>query len=455
MAKAHKMDFTEGPILKKLIIFTLPIIASSLLQQFYTTADQIVVGKFAGDTALAAVGSTGYVTNLILNLFMGLSVGATVTCAKYLGAKNKEGVKRAVHTAYAIAVVAGIMLTFIGVLLSRPLLQMMDTPDDVIDHSVVYMTIIFLGTPFSMLYNFGAGLLRAAGDTKRPLYILAVSGFVNVLLNLLFVIVFNMAEAGVALATITSQMISSMTVMYLMAKRDDDLKLTVREIRFYKEEFFNTLRIGIPAGLNAILYNISNITLQSAVNSFGKEYMAASTAGSSITNYINLVQGGFGTATVSFVGQNYGAKKFKRIDKLIIVATVTAVSLSTILACLITLSPSFFLSMFTDSPTVIEKGTAKTLIMTWGYILHAPSAIFGSTLRGMEKSKTPMYLNILAICVSRIGWVSFVFPLYPKFEMLFYCYPISWGLCSISLGIAYLVFRKKALASANAIKCSE
>ena len=448
MTKAKGMDLTRGPILKQLISFSLPVMATSLLQQFYNTADQIVVGKFAGVVAHAAVGSTGYVTNLILNLFVGMSVGATVTCAKFYGAKDRERIGKTVHTSIALALVSGLFLAVIGVLLSRPLLQLMDTPDDVIDHSVRYMSIIFLGSPFSMLYNFTSGLLRASGDTKRPLYILGVSGAVNVVLNLILVIFFRMAEAGVAIATVSSQMVSSLWVLGIMIKRNDDMKVNIHRLKFHKDELLNIIKIGIPSGLNAILFNIANITLQSTINSFGKEYMSASSAGTSVSNYINLVQGAFGTATVSFVGQNYGAKKYKRITKVVLTAILTLFVLTSILAIIVSLIPKVLLGFFTTEAKVIEYGVGKLLIMSFGYILEVPAVVLAPALRGMEKPKTPMFLNIFSIFVSRMFWIKYIFPLFPAntlfaFSMLYVCFPLSWVLSSISMTIAFLLYKKR------------
>ena len=442
------MDLTQGPILKQLIIFALPVIASSLLQQFYNTADQIVVGKFAGVTAHAAVGSTGYVTNLILNLFVGMSVGATVTCAKFFGAKDKERISKTVHTSIALALFSGLFLAVVGGLLSRPLLELMGTPPDVIDHSVRYMSIIFLGSPFSMLYNFCSGLLRASGDTKRPLYILSVSGAVNVILNLILVIFFEMAEAGVAIATVVSQMVSSLWVIVIMIKRDDDMKVYLKQLRFHRDELLNIIKIGVPSGLNAILFNFANITLQSTINIFGKEYISASSAGTSISNYISLVQSAFGTAIVSYVGQNYGAKKYKRIEKVVLIGIITVTILTFVLACIVALIPKTLLGLFTTEQAVVEIGIGKLLIMCFGYIIEVPAVILSPAMRGMEKSKTPMYLNMFSILVSRIFWIKFIFPLFPAgsmfaFNMLFLCFPLSWALSSTSMWIAFSRYKKK------------
>jgi len=438
MKNTKGMDFTTGPMLKQMILFSLPIIATNLLQQFYTTADQMVVGKFAGDAALAAVGSTSYITNLLLNLFTGLTIGANVMCAKYCGAKNKERLEKTVHTAMMLALVGGIALALVGIVLARPLMLLMSTPSDIIDKSVKYMSIIFAGVPFSLLYNFGAGILRASGDSKRPLYILSVSGLINVLLNLVFVIGFNMAEAGVALATIISQMVSSAVVIMLMLKRDDDLKLVIKKLCFHKDELLSIIRIGVPAGLNAILYNIANISLQSTVNTFGKEYIAASTAGSGIGHYISMFLSSFCTAAVNFVGQNYGAKKYDRVHKAVIMAMIASFVMIASLDIIVCTIPDKLLGLFTNEQSVIDKGIGKTIILCVGYLFEVPTSVCSSALRGMERSKTPMLLNVTSICASRMIWIYVIFPLFPVFEILFLCYPVSWMLSSIAMIIAYL-----------------
>lgn len=439
---------TEGPIFKKLVSFTFPLMISGMLQQFYTTADQMVVGKFASDTALAAIGSTSYVTNLILNLFQGMSLGATVTCAKFYGAKNKEGISHTVHTSMALATVCGVFLAILGVFVSRPIMALMDTPSDVIDHSVRYMSIIFAGVPFSLIYNYGSGLLKASGDTKRPLYILTVSGIVNILLNLVFVVFFEMAEAGVALATIMSQAVSAVSVVVLLMKRNDEMKLEFKKICFHRPELVNIIKIGIPTGLNAILFNIANITLQSTINVFGKEYIAGSTAASSINHYISIMQTSLSSATLSFVGQNYGAKKLKRIKKVTHISLLVTFVITIAVVAFITVFPRFFLGLFTTNPEVVERGIGKTIILGLGYILYVPAVIFGASLRATERPKTPMFINIVSICICRLVWILFVFPLFPEgsmfaFNMLFVCYPVSWGLSSISTSVAYFMMLKK------------
>lgn len=443
MKRNAKKDLTQGPILKSLLLFALPLIATNLLQQFYNTADQIVVGKFAGDAALASVGATTSVSSLMLNLFVGLSVGATITCAKFCGAKDKEHTGKTVHTAITLALTCGIVMAVLGISLSGLLLKMTDTPRDIFNSARLYMCIIFAGTPFSLTYNFGAGILRAAGETKYPLYILGVSGLVNVLLNLLLVIGFDMAEAGVGLATVTSQVISSVWVLYLLINRNDDLKLELKKLRFHKSELLNIIKLGIPAGLNAILYDIANIALQTSINTYGKEFIAASTAANSISNYISITQNSLGTATISFVGQNYGAKDYKRIKRIVWISLATTLAITTAMSLSISLFPEFFLGLFTKNPEVVKNGIGKTLIMCLGYIIFVPTTVLGSTLRGIEKPNLPLLINVVAIFLSRILWINFIYPLHPTFNMLFYCYPVSWFLSAASLVTAYFFAQKK------------
>lgn len=445
MKNNSRMDMTKGPIAKQLIIFSIPIILSSILQQLYTTADQIIVGKFAqnGDTALAAVGATSNVTNLLLNLFIGLSVGATVTCAKFIGAKDKERTSRTVHTAVGLSIVSGLFISLVGIVFARMIMIAMSTPADVIDHSVLYMQIRFAGVPFSLIYNFGAGLMRASGEAKKPLYILGVTGLINVMLNLVFVIYFGMAEAGVALATSIANVLNSICIIYCLTHRSDDMKLYLKKIRFYKDEFLNILKVGIPSGLNAILFNLANVVLQSSVNGFGKIYMAASTSASSLGNYLSLVCSAFGTSTLSFVGQNYGAKNYKRIRKVTLVANMMGIAVVAILAVIITLNGRFFLGLFTNEQQVIDAGIGKVFILCYGYIIYLPSAVFSSTLRGIEKSNLPLAINIASTLGVRLLWIWFIFPLHKTFNFLLLAYPLSWGSASLALMITYLVQRSK------------
>ena len=443
MAKNAGKDLTQGPIYKQLISFAIPVILTSVMQQLYTSADEIIVGKFAGDVALAAVGSTSHITNLLLNLFVGLSVGATVTCAKHYGAKDRERVSNAVHTSITLALLSGLFISIVGVLISRPVLAMMDTPADVINHSVTYMRIRFSGMVFTMTYNFGAGILRASGEAKKPLYILMVTGVINVLLNMLFVICFDMAEAGVALATIISSCINAISVLVILSKREDDMRLDFKRLKFHRDELINIIRVGVPSGLNSIMFNIANITLQSSVNSFGKVYMAASTAASAMSHYISLLLNSLATAMTSFVGQNYGAKKFKRIHKSVLGGCVISLVATGVIVGIIQSFPRFFLGMFTNNPEVVDAGVIKLTILSFGMLLHTPGAILSGAMRGLERPNVPFIINVITTLGLRLLWVWFIFPLKKTFAMLFLVYPISWAALSAVLVVVYVFIKRK------------
>ena len=443
MRDAYRIDFTEGSIVKNLIRFTIPLILSNLIQQFYNTADQIVVGKYSGEIALAAVGATSTITNLILTLFICLSVGATVMCAKYCGAFDMERTSKTVHSSMCIACVGGVIATLIGVISARPLLVLMDVPKEILAYSVRYMTIIFAGVPFSLIFNFGSGILRARGDTKRPLYILAFTGFINVVLNMLFVIVFGMDEVGVALATIISQIISAAIVVYMLTKTNDIIRLDIKKLRFHKQETLDVLRIGIPAGLNIILYNFTEVVLQSTINTFGTVYIAANSVTGTITSYIGITHTAISNSMLSFAGQNHGAKKYLRIKKAIVVSIIMSLVISIAVITPMLLFPREILRVFTDEIEVVEAGVVKLIIMSLSFLLNGPLNVFGGTLRGIEKPNFPFLTSLVAICVVRIIWIGFVFPLHPTFDMIFYCYSISWFFAMIAQGSGSFYFINK------------
>lgn len=443
MAK-HTMDLTTGSVTKKLLIFTLPILASNLLQQFYNAADTVVVGKFASDTALAAVGSTGSLITLILSLFTGLTAGTNVACANHYGARNQEKLRNCMHTSILLGVICGIGLAIVGFALARPLQVMMGSPDNVIDQATLYVRIYFCGVPASLIYNFAAAILRAHGDTKRPMIILALSGVVNVLLNLLFVIVFHMDVAGVALATIISQYLSMAAALYLLYDPKDDCAMQKSEMRLDKEAVLEVVRIGVPSGINGALFSLSNVILQSTINSFGDVIMASNAAASSITGFVYFFAASFGIANVSFAGQCYGAKKYKRIDQLMVASTVGAIVGVCAASLLVTLMPRIFLGLYSSNPEVIDNGVEKMILLSWGYILYAVAENAAGCLRGMGNSTMPTILNICGICLPRVVWIYCIFPLYPTYFMLNICYPVSW-LISMVLQVWYYLHTRRKL----------
>ncbi len=449
------MNLTKGPVLKQFVIFSIPIILSNMLQQCYHAADVVVVGNFAENSkiALAAVGSTGTITTLLLNLILGVSMGCNVVCANYRGAGNEEGLRRAMGTSLIIAMVSGVFISIVGVSLARPLLQLMQTPETVIGPATTYMRIIFLGQPAALMYNFSAGILRAHGDTKTSMYILSTSGLVNVALNLVFVCGFHLDEAGVALATIVANYFSAIRILRVLFSADGEYHLDRSILHFHKEEFYKVLRIGIPGGLNGIVFSISNVILASSVNILGDTVVAAHSAATNLVNIVYQFIAGFYSAAVSFSGQNYGAKRLDRIHSLLFkgasVSALCVLSAGTLVAVF----SDFFLGLFTSDLQVIATATPKLYIMGIGYALYGISEMPYGILRGMGYSSVPTLLNLFSICLPRILWVMFVFsiPAYHNYVSLLYAYPVSWVCSIIAQWSCYFYCRNKELKKQAAL----
>jgi len=439
MSSRHSMDLTSGPVIRKLLLFTMPLLLTNLLQQFYSAADVIVVGKFAGSAALAAVGSTGSITTLLLNLFNGLAVGANVICANLVGARKREELNRCMYSSLLIATFGGMVMMVIGVTFATPLLRLMNSPENVIDLSALYMRIYFCGVPASLIYNFGAGILRAHGDTKRPMYILSATGVVNVALNLVFVIVFHWSVAGVALATITAQVLSAIAILVILFSPKGEYKLRVRALGFHSNEVGMITRVGIPCGMNGIVFSVSNVLLQSTVNTFGELIVAGAAAASSITAFVVVILSSFYTACVSFSGQNFGARKYRRIDMLLVRSMICCFILVGAASTALVFFGKQFLGLYTDDNSVVLAGMPIMLIMTWSYMIYTIPEICIGCLRGMGKSAGPTMLNILCICGVRILWILLIFPINPTTTMLYLCYPISYA---VSGAAQYVYYRR-------------
>lgn len=444
------MDLTEGSVLKKMIIFVIPIMISSVLQQLYNAADTIVVGQFAGSTALAAVGSSTNLTALILQLFLGLAMGANVVCARLFGAGNRQSLSRAIHTSILLSLISGIGLALIGFFCSRYLLSLMGTPDDVIDSATVYMQIYFMGSPASLVYNFGSGILRAMGETKKPLFILSAAGVVNVLLNLFFVIVVGLDVEGVAIATVVSQMLSAVFVILILAKTDEDLRFEFKKLRIHKAELMNIVAIGIPSGLNGMMFCGSNVILQSTINTFGKDVIAGVTAASNVEIVFYLVLSAIEQGVVSFTGQNIGAGKYKRVDSVMKNALLLSVIGVAALSLLILPNQRILLSIFNKEAAVIEAGMVKITVLCSCYLLYVPSQMSDACMRGMGHPTAPTVINAVCICLTRILWIYLVYPFNPTLAMIFYSYPLSWSLSSLVQFTNYLRTRKMVLRKAAA-----
>lgn len=439
MRPKRSMDLTTGSVPKKLILFTLPILATNLLQHLYHTADKAVVGNFAenGKIALAAVGATGSATNFIINLFIGLALGANIVCSNLRGGKRHTELRQCMHTALIIAAATGVVVCTIGLLVSRSMLQLMNCPADILDSATLYMRLIFCGTPLSLMYNFSSAILRSHGDTQRPMMILTVSGFVNVVLNLVFVVGFHLDVAGVALATVLSHVVSCVWVLCILFNPKGEYRMSMSELRLSKNQLKSILRVGIPCGINSSVFSLSNATVQSAMNTFSSAAVAGNTAADSVVILSYQTVTAFYSGCVSFSGQCYGAHRHDRIKKLLRTSMLVSILLSTAIAVIATIVPTPILALFNQDPEVIRYGTTKLIIVSWSYLLYGVSEMFLGCLRGMKRTTIPTVLNVLFVCILRVAWVFFVFPQFKTLLSLYICYPISYSCSAIALGIYY------------------
>ena len=444
-------DLTSGPLLKKIILFSLPLAASSILQLLFNAADVVVVGRFAGSTALAAVGSNGALINLLVNLFVGLSLGANVVAARCFGAKDERGVQNTVQTSVTLGLVSGVLLAFVGFFAARGLLELMSCPEDVIDLSTLYLKIYFIGMPMTMLYNFNASLLRAVGDTRRPLYCLAVSGVINVVLNLVFVILFQMSVAGVALATIISQTVSALMVTVLLMKEEGPLHLDLRHLGFHKGALVQILKIGLPAGLQSTVFSLSNVVIQSAVNSFGSTIVAGNSAAANIEGFIYTGMNAFAQAAVTFTSQNVGARRYDNLDRVMRNCLLCAVVVGIVLGGGAYLTGEGLLHFYSTDETVVAAGLARMKVICTSYFLCGIMDLFPGALRGMGCSAVPMILSVIGTVGTRIVWIFGIFPRHRSLYVLFISYPGSWIITIIMQVICYLIVRKKVHSRAAAV----
>ena len=446
----------EGPILKSVIIYTIPIILTGLLQLLFNAADLIVVGWFSGSDSVAAVGATGALTNLIVNLFIGLSVGAGVAVAQGLGAGNDKITSDAVHTAIPVAVISGIFLTVIGVLFSRNFLELMGTPEGkLLSLSSVYMQIYFAGMTFSMIYNFGSAILRAAGDTRSPLIFLTIAGVLNVILNIVFVALFKLDVAGVALATSISQAVSAVLVLRALIKRQDACRFEFKKMYIHKSALLRMAKIGVPAGLQGSLFSISNVLIQSSVNSFGAAHMSGSAAASSIEGFCYVTMNSFHQTALNFCGQNYGAGDFKRVKRITWVCLMTVAAAGFIVGNLSYIFGRELLGIYiTDSPEAINYGMERLKFMLIPYFLCGIMDTTTGAMRGIGSSVIPMIITVVGVCVMRIVWIYTVFamPQYHTFSGLFISYPISWLLTFAALFISFITVMRHKEKKINALK---
>lgn len=450
----YEIDMTHGPILKKLLLFTVPLILSSILQLLFNAADVAVVGRFArqGDLCLAAVGSTGSLTSLIVNMFVGLSVGTNVVVARAWGSGDHKAMEDSVHTSMLVSVVSGVILAVVGVIGARVFLEWMNTPEEVIDLSSQYLRIYFAGMPANMIYNFGSAILRSVGDTRRPLIYLIIAGVLNVILNLFFVIVLHMDVEGVALATIISQAVSATLVVICLMRSEGGLRLTLKKLRIAGNTLKEIARIGLPAGFQGVLFSISNVMIQSSINAFGATVMAGSSAAGNLEGFVYVGMNAFHQAAVSFSSQNLGAGEYKRIWRIAVVCQVCVTVVGLLMGVGVWFFGSELLRIYTTSQEVVNAGLVRLSYVCLPYALCGMMDVMTGSLRGIGYSVTPMLVSILGICVFRVAWIATVckLPACSDIDFVYLSYPISWIITLIAHTVCFVWAMRRVKLKLNA-----
>ena len=441
--KKYELDMTQGSIIKNMALFSVPLILSGILQLLFNAADIVIVGRFDGETALAAVGSTSSLINLIINIFMGYTTGAGVIIARHFGAGDEKRTSVAVNSCMTISIIFGIFLMFTGAFFGRNLLQLMQCPADVIDGAATYIKIYFIGMPAFMIYNFGSGVLRAVGDTKRPLYYLTVAGIINVLLNLIFVIRFHMGVAGVAWATVLSQCVSAFFVLKCLINTDSSYKLDIKKLGVDKKEFILMSKIGIPAGVQGSLFSLSNVSIQSVVNSFGSQVVAGNSAASNIEGFVYVVLNCSAQSILTFVGQNFGAGKPERIKKGIVQGMIFSSLISLAVSGMVILFSRQLLGLYVNNADIINIGIRRLMIIAGTYVLCGVNENLVASLRGLGSSSAPMFTSLFGICGFRLLYVATIFKYFSTIESVYITYPISWTITAAVNGILLAVMWKK------------
>jgi len=450
-ANRYTIDMCNGPIFKKMMLFAVPLVFSGVLQLFFNAADIIVVGKFAGDNSLAAVGSTTSLVNLLISIFLGLSVGANVLAGKHWGAKQNDAVSKTVHTAMSLSLYSGFFLTIIGVFGARQILIWMQTPGEVLELAVTYLRIYFLGTTANMIYNYGAALLRAVGDTKRPFYYLLFAGIVNVVLNLILVIVFKLGVAGVGLATVISQVISAVLVLRCLMRESGSIRLVLRKLHFDRESFQQILWIGLPSGLQGVIFAVSNVVIQSSVNSFGETVIAGNSAAANLEGFIYLSMVAFYQTTISFSSQNFGARNYQRINSTFLLAEMCVIVIGLSMGIAMWLSSRQLLGIYSSSPEVIAAGMIRMKYICVTYFLCGMMDVTTGALRGIGYSVTPMLVSLIGACGLRLLWLATVFQQekYHTVATIYLSYPISWTVTLAVLLLCFTIVQRKNLRSTS------
>ena len=448
----NDIDMTSGPLLKKMLKFAIPLVLSGLLQLLFHAADLVVVGRFAGSASLAAVGAAASPVNMVVCLLIGLSTGVNVVVARSIGAGRYQDIHEAIHTAILLAVIGGTILIFVGLAVSEPLLRFTNTPDEVLPMAKTYQDILFIGIPIMAVYNFGSAIFRARGDTKRPLMFLSVAGVLNVGLNLIFVIVFKLAVVGVALATVLSQVVSTTLILVTLSREEGPFKLELKKLRIYKSKLIPILRMGIPAGLQGMMFSVSNLVVQSFINSFGKTVMAASSAATSLESFTFIVIDAFSQTSVSFTSQNMGAARYDRIKKIFRLALLLGCGTGEVMGLLTYFFGEPLLGIYSTDPAVIEQGMIRLFWMCVPYAVCAFMNVVPGSVRGMGYSMFPTIATMIGACVLRIVWLETVctLPQCSGIEWVWAAYLVTWTITGITHYIFYrIVYKKVAAGAAN------
>ncbi len=445
--KSNEIDMLHGPLLMKILTFSLPLAASSVLQQLFNSVDVAVVGHFASSQALAAVGSNGAVISLLINLFLGVAMGANVLISNHIGQNDTKGIRQAISTVGMVSIVSGLLLMIIGIAAARPILTLMGTPDDVLPLAATYLRIYFAGIPFLLIFNFGSAILRSMGDTKRPLYILVVAGIVNTVLNLILVIIFHMSVAGVAIATGVANAVSATLIVRLLMREKEPYRLHLNEITIHWEEMRRMLVVGVPAGLQGMVFSFSNVLLQTAINSHGADAIAGSAAALNFEYYCYFVITAFDAAAITFIGQNYGAGNRERVKRVFWICMALSAISCCVLNQLFVWRHDFFLSLFSNDANVQVYGYSRMkIVLAWQFIACSYE-ISASALRGMGKSMLPTLLTVVGTCLLRIVWVYTVCPAYNSFGTIMLVYPITWTVTGLMVGTAFYLTARNRLST--------
>ena len=443
MKKSYEMDMCSGPLLGKILVYAIPLMLSGILQLLFNAADVIVVGRFAGHESLAAVGSTSALINLLINVFIGLSIGANVLVAQYFGAGKEKEVQDTVHTAITISLICGLALVFLGIFAAGPLLKIMGTPDDVLEKAILYMRVYFTGMPVLMLYNFGAAILRAVGDTKRPLYFLIAAGVVNVILNLGFVILLHMGVAGVALATVLSQCISAVLVCRCLMKSDSAYRLDLSRLGVRWRTLKRIVQIGLPAGFQGAVFSVSNVLIQSSINAFDSVAMAGSTASANLEGFVYNAMNAVHQTNLSFTSQNLGGGKFERINRILLLCLGVVTVVGVVMGGGFVLLGPQLLRIYSSDPEVIRFGMVRLTIICGMYFICGWMDVLVGSLRGLGSSVIPMFVSLAGACGLRIVWIFTVFQWHHSLNVLYLSYPVTWVVTAAAHLICFMMIRRK------------